>query len=425
MSVNRKVGPGIKPINDIHLPEVSFYTLSNGVPVYEINTGLQDAFKVELMTLGGRLNESKKMVSRATSSLIRDATMSYTQKELAEKLDFFGVALSAKFNMDVTSLIMYSLNKHADSVIPILGNIYLNPLFSSTELEKYKQRNINNLQVEITKNDVLAYREYTEHLFGGDHIYGYNSTESRYAQLEIDDLIQHHKLHYGIQNTVIILSGKITEDIRNSIDRELGSFEKNSPLKFYHDPQPASHDSRLVLNGKGKFQDSIITGKRLFNKTNQDYAPMIVANTVLGGYFGSRLMKIIREEKGYTYNIGSYMDMLKYDGFYYISTDVAPENTTDTINEIDIQIKRLQDKLVNSDELTMVKNYILGNVLNMLDGPFKVSNWIKTLVTHDISLLRGHEIIQEIQHTNALQIQEMFQKYYQKEDLFQLIVKAG
>jgi zinc protease len=187
---------------------------------------------------------------------------------------------------------------------------------------------------------------------------------------------------------------------------------------------PNLRKSRITLTGKGKVQDSIIIGRRLFNKQHPDYSAIILANTILGGYFGSRLMKVVREEKGYTYNIGSYLDILRYDGFYYISTDVAPENTDDCIDEIHRQINILQDQMVSEGELTMVKNYILGNILNMLDGSFKVSGWIKTLVTHDVSLLRGHEIIQEIQQIDGQQVKNVFQKYYQPQDLLELIVKA-
>jgi zinc protease len=424
MSINRKTGPAISPIDDIQLPEVSFYTLGNGVPVYEVNTGTQEAFKLEILTLGGRLNESKKMVSRATASLIPDATHEYSQKELAEKLDYYGAALSSKFNMDVTSLILYSLNKHAGSVLPLVASIYLRPAFSEEELQKYIVRSIHNLEVELNKNDVLAYREYTEQLFGKDHIYGYNSTAPLYKDLNVNDLKDHHDRQYGIQNTVIILSGYITDKIRDIVDTELGSFKKASSSLVFNYPVPNLRKSRITLTGKGKVQDSIIIGRRLFNKQHPDYSAIILANTILGGYFGSRLMKVVREEKGYTYNIGSYLDILRYDGFYYISTDVAPENTDDCIDEIHRQINILQDQMVSEGELTMVKNYILGNILNMLDGSFKVSGWIKTLVTHDVSLLRGHEIIQEIQQIDGQQVKNVFQKYYQPQDLLELIVKA-
>lgn len=424
MSINRKKVPEIKPIDDILLPEVSFYTLRNGVPVYEVNTGTQKAFKLEILTIGGRLNESKKMVSRATASLMLDATQDFSQKELAEKLDYYGAALSSKFNMDVTSLIVFSLNKHAASVIPIIASIYLRPEFSEEELDKYILRNVQNLEIELTKNDVFAYREFTERLYGKEHIYGYNSIAELYQNLKVDDLRDHHNTHYSLQNTVIVLSGCITDEIRDILDAELGSFRKISNLALYKDLPGNNAQNKIVLSGKGKVQDSIIIGRRLFNKQHPDYAAVILANTILGGYFGSRLMKVVREEKGYTYNIGSYMDILKYDGFYYISTDVAPENTQDTLHEIYRQIELLQRNKVSDSELMMVKNYILGNILNMLDGPFKVSNWIKTLVTHDVSLLRGHEIIQELQYIDEGKIRDIFRMYYQPSDVIELIVES-
>ena len=425
MDFDRKIGPTIQPLTEIKLPEVSFYSLTNGIPVYEVNTGTQDAFKVEILTIGGRLLEDKQLVSRATSVLLRDATLDYSQKELAEKLDFYGATLGTKHSMDVTSLTLFALGKYSDALIPVLASIYLRPKFNESELNKYVQRNINNLQIQLTKNDVLAYREFTSYIFGAEHIYGYNSTREAFMNLNIEDLTFHYNTYYGLHNTVIILSGKINEGLRNLIDRELGQFKKESLLKGYSLCQEPIQRKEYKIKGKNNIQDSIIIGRRLFDKEHIDYPNMVVANTLLGGYFGSRLMKVIREKKGYTYNISSILDMMKYDGFTYITTDVDPENTQETISEIYNQIDIIQQMPISDGELQMVKNYILGNILNMLDGPFKISSWVKSLIVNDLSLLRGHEIINEIKHCSVNDIKSIMQKYYQKENLSELIVTSS
>jgi predicted Zn-dependent peptidase len=422
MEINRITGPPIKPLEDIKLPEVSFYTLSNGIPVYEINSGTQDAFKIEILTVGGRLLEDKKLVSRAASVLIKDATEDYSQKELAHQLDFYGATLSSKFNMDVTSLILFSLGKYGEELIPILASIYLRPLFQQSEFENFIERNINNLNIELTKNDVLAYREFTESIFGEDHIYGFNSTPKHYKDLTSEDVRFHYNTYYGTANTVIILSGKISDGLKKVIDRELGQFKKPTNLKQYIPSKVPMIQNTIKLKGKSVAQDSVIIGRRLFDKEHLDYPKMIVTNTILGGYFGSRLMKSVREDKGFTYNISSFLEMLKYDGFFYISTDVDPNNTEKTISEIYRQIEILTQKKISDGELQMVKNYIMGNVLNMLDGPFRISNWVKSLITHDISLLKGHETIYQMNYCTGQDVQEMAAKYLQKENLTELIV---
>ncbi len=420
--IDRKIGPVINTIPDILLPEVSFYTLSNGIPVYEVNAGTQEVFKLEVLHVGGRLMEDKKLLSRATASLIKEASEKFTHQELTDVIDFYGASLSSSFSMDNNSLVLYSLNKHAQRVIPVLSDVVFHPRFSEKELRKYITRNINNLKVETSKNDVYAYREFTDRIFGKDHIYGYNSSIDYYHQIVLEDLQMHFQRYYGTDNCVIFLSGKITDDIRNLIDRELGKDKKHSFSKYYSPPSVGNERKEYRLKGKNDIQSALIIGRRLFDKSHYDYPGMVVLNTILGGYFSSRLMKSIREKEGLTYNISSIMDMLKYDGFLYISTEVAPENVDATLNEIYLQLEILQNELVSSSELNMVKNYILGNVLNMLDGPFKISKWIKSIVSHEISIQRGHEIIQQIKHIEADYLRELARKYLHQGELSELVV---
>lgn len=154
--IDRKIGPVINTIPDILLPEVSFYTLSNGIPVYEINAGTQEVFKLEVLHVGGRLMEDKKLLSRATASLIKEASEKFTHQELTDVIDFYGASLSSSFSMDNNSLVLYSLNKHAQRVIPVLSDVVFHPRFSEKELRKYITRNINNLKVETSKKRCLC-----------------------------------------------------------------------------------------------------------------------------------------------------------------------------------------------------------------------------------------------------------------------------
>lgn len=422
MEINRKIGPAIKSIDHIPLPDVYFYVLDNGIPVYEINAGTQDVVKVEVIFRGGRLLEDVKMASRATGHLIKEETHKTSSEDLAEYVDYYGASLGSDYNMDMISLSSLFLGKYQDKLLPVISEVIHLPKFSKSELDKYIERNINELSVELTKNDVIAYRDFTEKLFGPDHIYGYNSTADLYRALKTSHCDQFYNDYVGSDKCTILLSGKITDSIRTRLNKELGQIKKDTFSKKYIPSTVPISRQEFSFKGKGNYQNSIIIGRRLFTKNHPDYPGMLVLNTILGGYFGSRLMKKIREEHGYTYSISSFIDISMWDGCLYIFTDVDPENTRNTLMEIYQEIAILRDKIIQNGELEMVKNYLLGNILNMLDGPFRASKWVKSLVMHDLNLAHGGQIIEKIREINGVEIQNLAQKYLQKESLTEMIV---
>jgi predicted Zn-dependent peptidase len=420
--LDRKIGPVIHRIDQIPLPAVQFYTLNNGIPVYEVSAGTQDVVKVEIIFRGGRLLEDVKLASRATCFMIKEETRLTRAAELAEKVDYYGASLGSDFNMDMITISALFLGKYQQEIFPILSEVIHQPAFSETELKKYIERNVSELNVELTKNEVIAYRDFTEKIFGANHIYGYNSTPALYRKLNPVNCEQFYNDYIGSDKCTIFLSGNITEDTRNQLNSALGKEKKDTFSKRYQPSRLPITRQEWSYKGKGNFQNSIMIGRRLFTKDHPDYPGMVVLNTILGGYFGSRLMKSIREEKGFTYSVHSLMDISKWDGCLYICTDVDPENTRSTLQEIYHQMNILQQERMLPAELEMVKNYIIGNILNMLDGPFRSAKWIKSLIMHDLTMVQGGEIIEKIREVSSLEIQRLAQIYLQKSTLSELVV---
>ena len=169
-------------------------------------------------------------------------------------------------------------------------------------------------------------------------------------------------------------------------------------------------------------QSSIRIGRKLFSRHHPDYKGLFVLNTILGGYFGSRLMANLREEKGYTYNIHSSLDAMRYDGYFYIGTEVGTQHTSATLEQIYLEMQKLQDTPISTDELEMVRNYLMGNFLTMLDGPFNVSEVAKTLVSDHIPLSFFESLVRTVQEIQAEELQLLAQKYLNKEEMWEVIV---
>lgn len=423
--LDRTQSPEIQQIKNLKLPHPELIHLDSGIPVYVTNMGTQAVVKIEVVFQAGRPFEDKKLVARTTAALLKEGTKNYTSAAIAEEVDFYGDTLSIPVNLDTSNVILYSLNKHLDKVLPLLGEVLNSPVFPQPELTAFVDRSKQRLSVDLTRNDVVAYRKITEFIFGENHPYGYNSSPKSYDALTREDLLAHFRNKYVAENCTIFISGKINDAMLKSINKHLGQAilsGKKSVSNFqqiYHEPKqiflPSAEDS---------VQTAVRIGCHLYNRTHEEYKGMYVLNTILGGYFGSRLMNNIREDKGYTYNIFSTVDSMLFDGCFYVGTEVGNEFVEKTLTEIYHEFDVLQQDLIEDDELEMVQNYLLGNVLTSLDGPFNVSDVAKTLITEGLPLSDFDALVEAIRNITAEDIRALARKNLNKDKMWQVIVGA-
>lgn len=424
MMLDRTKAPAIKMPTDVQLPAYQRHVLDNGIPVYEIQMGTQEVVKLELVFDAGRPFEHKPLVARATTSLLREGTATHTGSEIAELFDFYGCSLSLPFNLDTGNIVLYSLSRYLDDILPILSDILENPSFQSAELESFIQRKQQLLREDLTKNEVVAYRTITELIFGPEHPYGYNSVEEMYAALRREDLLAHFDRTYTVNNCTIFLSGKTTPAHIKSLNQYIGKLSRTGSKVKAHFPPLPDQVERQFLPSPDAVQTAVRMGRRLFNRQHEDYSGMYVLNALLGGYFGSRLMANIREDKGYTYHIFSQLDVMKFDGYLYIGTEVGNEFVAATCEEIYKELAALRNEIVSVEELEMVKNYLIGTYLTMIDGPFQASELVKTIVLEDLPADFFTKLVQTTRKISAKQLRELANKYLQEEDIWQVSVGA-
>jgi len=296
------------------------------------------------------------------------------------------------------------------------------PTFPERELKTFIQNTTRRLQVDLTKNDIVAYRKVTELIFGDTHPYGYNSNKTKYEAITREDLIQHFTKTFHAQNCTIFLSGKIDDTIIALLDEHLGQIPKGIAPEAVFPIVPTSFPKKVHKLLPNSLQRAIRIGKEVITRQHEDYGGFMVLNTILGGYFGSRLMMNIREDKGYTYNIYSVQDTMQEGASFYISAEVGNEFVQPAIKEIYKEMKKLQEELVSEEELTMVRNYILGNMLNMIDGPFKVTDVIKTMVLEKKEHTYFQDLVQLVQTISAEEIRDLARKYFDKDSMWEVVV---
>jgi len=420
--VNRKNGPAIHEIGDLPIPTWETTILDNGTKLLEINLGTQDLIGLEILHFASRKEEDKKGVSRATARLLREGTFTYDSATISEHVDYHGASLATGANLDFCFLKMLSLSKYFDKLIPIVKSVRYEPSFPQEELDRYVSNNLQKLAMDEAKVELRSYKAITEAIYGPDHIYGYNSDKEIFNSLTRKDLLNHFENYYGSDNSIIILTGNVTPEIKASTIEAFGTNMKSVKLKPYKKSETDYVGKRITQKAQDKSQTGLKIGLKLWNRNHPDFASMFVVNTVLGGYFGSRLMSTIREQKGFTYSIYSGLDMMMHDGYFFITTEVATEYVEETIKTAYAEIEKLKNELLSEEELSMIKNYLRGNFLNMVDGPFKVSGMVKLLEVHDLPRDFFTNLSQYVKEVTAEDIRWYANKYLDKDKMIEVLV---
>jgi predicted Zn-dependent peptidase len=417
----QSASPPIYQIDKIGFPTPKTMFLKNGMQVFIIEGGSQEVCKIDFMFEAGRPHEHKRLTAATVAGIIKEGTIKSSASAIAEAVDHCGASISSPFSFDHIDLQLVCLSKHLTHLLPLLVEIVRKPLFDDAELTLFKKRTIQRLAVDLSHNDVVCYREATAQYFGKEHPYGYNSDESSYLAVTKEDLIHHHQRFFGPQNGKIFIAGKFTPDLLPALDMLLADWqpktEKVTPLL------PVLPSVRYHFRGDmGKPQSAIRIGRPLFNRNHPDWPAMFLLNTILGGYFGSRLMKNLREKRGLTYGVHSSVESLKYHGYLSISLETEKTNVKKVLKEIYREIDILRQETVPEAELQMVKNYTGGYLLSLMDGPLQILEVLKNNLSEDSPVDFTAQLLHRLAKITASEIRSTAQRYLRQDDLYEVVI---
>jgi predicted Zn-dependent peptidase len=412
--LNRNIAPATQLTESINIPQAKLTTLTNGSKLLLINEGDVDVCRIDIIFDAGSRYQKNKVEATATLSLLVEGTSKYSSQQISEHFDFYGSFINISADRDFAKVTAYSLNKHLPKTLEMLEEIVKGPSYPELELKVWSRRGKHNLTVELDKASTLSRMEFFKNVFGIDHPYGTFAMPNDYDKIEKENLKSFHSSRLGSANAKIVLSGKINDEHIKLIEKHFG----NSPWGATSLNEINGIDMNTPLSGQyfvskpNAVQSAIKVGRELFKKSHPDYPEMAIVNTILGGYFGSRLMKNIREDKGYTYGIGSYIGNFRDSGFLAISTEVGTQYTQQTLVEIKLEIERLKKELVTDNELSLVRSYLMGDALRSFNGPFAVSdNIIGLLNFNDLNYEFFQNIIHSIKSITPKRIMELSNKW--------------
>lgn len=418
--LDRTVAPEISPIGQFDIPLPQHTLLPNKIDLYTINLGNTDVMRIDFIFPSGKWHQEKMLTATFTNQLLKEGTANLSSKEIAEKLDYHGAWLQNSVTQHNSYITVYLLNKHLPALLPIIEEIVKAPTFPEDEFNTILNRHKEQHRINREKVDHLCLEASVAQLFGKNHPYGKHASLEDFENLTRADVANYYRQHYHSGNCRMMLTGKISDTNKDLITKQFGSNDWGNVSKKveFEYPTLLSEQKIAKIDKPDAMQSAIRFAMPCISREHPDFHGLRVLNTVFGGYFGSRLMANIREEKGYTYGIGSSVATQLKGSYLSISTQTGSEYVEPLIEAVFEEMQKLKDKEIEAEELTCVRNYLLGDFTRSFDGPFAIADAHISLLANNLSPEYYQKQINTIREIDAATLRQLALKYLNRDQFY-------
>lgn len=418
--VNRKIQPLLTPIDNIDFIEPLVYDITKEVKLFFMKEVPNETCRIDLYFDAGSIR-SEKGIPSFVNALLLSGTKELTATQISNQIDALGGFLDSGLSAENAVFSLYCLRENALKLMQFIVHSMDNVMFHEGEVAELLADKKQSFLTNMEKVSYICQREFQQKLFNSSEIYSKVANESYYENVTQHELKKFFHDHYQNGLTKVVVVGDLAQDEIDDLIDTVGKWAKIGETTF----------ERTIKNLPGVFhidkpnavQTAIRVGKILFNKKHEDYNDFLVLNTIFGDYFGSRLMANIREDKGYTYGIGSMVAEYNNIGYFLIATEVGKEVKEATITEIQNEINRLKTELVEPEELALVKNYLLGQLLKSADGPYSMTDLFLSAEAQGLDLEFYNKAIHDLNAITPERIKELAVKYLNWDEMS--VVSAG
>ena len=422
MIIDRSIQPQVYGIQGVTLPPPAAHILPGGLPLYALNAGTEDVLRLELVFHAGVCCQSHPLMANICLQILQEGTKTRTAEEIAETLEFYGAYLNVAVDNDFATLSLHCMYEYLDELLPVLADIISNPVFPANRfdvlLNKHKQSYFVNLQ----KVDYLARRRFMTEMFGQNHPLGIQLNPQDFESITPQSVEMFYLRFYTHGSIAVFLSGKADETAIRSVEKHLGFLSRQKTVSS--DLQIVTNPGLHIEIKEDAVQSGIRLGCHTINRNHPDYAGLQVLNTVLGAYFGSRLMQSIREDLGYTYGIGSFIVPSLQHSYFAIGTETGSEVTMAALEAIEKEIEGLTVYPPDEEELSLVRNYMLGKLLKSTDGAFARADRMKTIVLYNLKSSFYEDYVNVIESISPEELLNLKDKYL-KFDTFVKVIAGN
>lgn len=420
--LDRQVAPPVQPLASVTLPAADVFSLSNGARLHVLRNDAQPVIRLQIVFPAGKWYEPQLGVSLLAARMLLEGTSSRTARQIADTIAFYGASLECEQGFDRATLTLYCLTRHLEALLPLVLAVATEATFPTTEFDLLKSRTIQNIRIERQKTGYLAAERFSHNLFGNDYPYGVTFNENSFEDLTPEMIKAFYHTAYQIGSAEVFLCGDISDQHEKLVAQALsqgsnivGASAKEAAPEII---AVAQHDYVTVAQS---LQASLRIGCLWPSPTHPNAHRLQVLVKVLGGYFGSRLMKNIREDKGFTYGIYSSVAPREHANMFVIGTDVNAESAKATIKEVHYELRRLQEELIPNEELQTVKTYMAGKFANELSTVFEQCDKYRTVVLLGLPGTHYSDFLIQINLVTPHELQQLAQTYLSPENMIEVI----
>ena len=414
--MDRTLQPAFQKSSVFVLPTPERIQGSGRGEIIYLPSALGEVVKIEVVFQAGRYDDPMPGVAFFTAKMLNKGVVGKDANQIANTLDYFGAQMSSDASFDFTMVTLYALRKNLNKLLPLFLSIIKEPTFPEEELNNYRKIFIENLKISLEKNDYVGSCWIGQKIFA-NHPYGNTVQIEDAAKINVPLLTSFYTKH--LHPFKIFITGAIEpSDLEFLLENT--AFEGDTKAERNFTLEPESPITQAI-DGPNKVQASIKMARRTIPRSHPDVPGLQLANHLLGGFFGSRLMKNIREEKGLTYGIHSYLQNYSRASILNISADVNAEKSQIALEEIAKEIGRLPD--VSEGELEIAKNHFIGSFQNEITTVFEAAQKIKTLILHGLPLDYYQNFIHRVSMIKPSDIEGITQQYLRSDGFSTVVVK--
>jgi len=380
----RKTAPAPGPAPKVELGTYEQFQLDNGLKVIVVENHKLPRVSFQVFVDAPEVHEGEMAgFIDAAGSLLTRGTKTRTKAQIDEAVDFMGASL----NSSGSGLFGSCLTKHTEGLLDLMADVLLNPTFPKEEFDKVINQTKSALALAKTDPNSIAANVSSVLNFGKNHPYGNIQTEMSAEKITVDACKAYYQMHFRPNISYLVVVGDIAPGkARELAEKYFGKWERGEVAKTNHPtPQPPAGARVAFVDKPGAVQSVIqITYPVVLKPGPPDAIKASVLNTLLGGYFGSRLMSNLREGKGYTYGAGSSLSPDPLVASFEADASVRNEVTDSSVTQFLLEMNRLRTEKVGEEELAMVKNYLSGGFARSLESPQTVARFALNTVRFNL-----------------------------------------
>ena len=424
MMIDRSQPPALRQFGEVKLTFPRRQVFTNGIQYWAVTGAATDINRLSIYVRGGSLHEHKPMLAALTALLLLEGSRERNAQQIAERLDHYGAWKTAQCHDTHTEVGLSSLNSNYDSTLPIVMDCIENPTFPASQLEVLKRRYAATCAMQRERVKVLAEDEMRRLYYGDGHPLARTITPEGIMNVTLDDVKSFYRRYYSPANCSAVLSGNVGHDILRVTDRCLGGWKRDGIADKDVDWRPKPSSQMLsVVHKPGAVQAAVVMTLPAVLRSHPDYLALRFAVTLLGGYFGSRLNRNIREQKGLTYGIQSYLAGMVHDAHIAISTECAPQYVKQVIAEVRHEMRRLCQEPASAAEMETVRQHMISDMVKTLDTPFTLASYVSSTLLYGVYAEYFNDQMATVLSMTTERLIEVAQKYLRPDDL--RIVVAG